>query len=154
MGVTESESTTAKRNFYLMLSPPDGQDVAANNGFYPSSEDVYEEEQKDILRSWAILTQAGIVDSMSDAADWMADVMVNDNMLPPEDMDDADIVTVGFDMDHPGSDDFATFQTIPFGELRKMHQQIKESTYNTVLGCLISGVSKLLDEELIELTTV
>ena len=80
--------------------------------------------------------------------------MVNDNMLPPDEMEDSEIVTVGFDMDHPDSDDFTSFQTIPFGELRKMHQQIKESTYNTVLGCLISGVSKLLDEELIELTTV
>ena len=95
---------------------------------------------------------------MSDAADWMADVMVNDNMLPPgdegEDMDDMEIINVGFDMDNPESDNFMSLHSIPYGELRKMHQQIKDSTYNTVLGCLVSAVSKLLDEELIELTTV
>ena len=114
---------------------------------------MYEEEQKDVLRSWAILTEAGVVESMSDAADWMADVMVNDNMLPDdEDMEDTDQVTVGFDLDNPDSDNFLSFHSIDFGELRKMHQQIKDSTYNTVLGCLVSAVSKLLDEELIELT--
>jgi len=153
--VTEQDTTVSQRNFYLMLSPPDGQNIANNLGFSPSSEDVYEEEQKDVLRSWAILTQAGIVDSMSDAADWMADVMVNDNMLPPDDvMDDTEIVNVGFDLDNLDSDDFLSFHSIPYGELRKMHQQIKDSTYNTVLGCLVGAVSKLLDEELIELTTV
>lgn len=154
----ESVSLTSKRNFYLMLSPPDGQDIAVNLGYSPSSDDVYEEEQKDVLRSWSVLTEAGIVESMSDAADWMADVMVNDNMLPPgdggEDMDDMEIVNVGFDMDNPESENFMSFHSIPYGELRKMHQQIKDSTYNTVLGCLVSAVSKLLDEELIELTTV
>lgn len=149
-----TESTTSRRNFYLMLSPPDGQSIAINTGFSPSSDDVYEEEQKDVLRSWAILTEAGVVESMSDAADWMADVMVNDNMLPPDVLDDEEVVNVGFDMDHPESDDFVNFHQIPFGELRKMHQQIKDSTYNTVLGCLVSAVSKLLDEDLIELTTV
>ena len=77
-------TTTSKRNFYLMLSPPDGQEIAMSSGFYPSSEDVYEEEQKDILRSWSILTATGVVESLSDAADWMADIMVNDNMLPTE----------------------------------------------------------------------
>lgn len=157
--MTESTVTpTSKRNFYLMLSPPDAQSIAVNMGYSPSSDDVYEEEQKDVLRSWSILTEAGIVESMSDAADWMTDVMVNDNMLPPgedgEDMDDTEIVNVGFDMDHPGSDNFMSFHSIPYGELRKMHQQIKDSTYNTVLGCLIGAVSKLLDEDLIELTTV
>jgi hypothetical protein len=156
--VTEQDTTVSQRNFYLMLSPPDGQNIANNLGFSPSSEDVYEEEQKDVLRSWAILTQAGIVDSMSDAADWMADVMVNDNMLPPgdegEDMDDMEMINVGFDMDNPESENFMSFHSIPYGELRKMHQQIKDSTYNTVLGCMVSAVSKLLDEELIELTTV
>ena len=35
--------STSKRNFYLMLSPPDGQTVAVNAGFSPSSDDVYEE---------------------------------------------------------------------------------------------------------------
>ena len=76
---------------------------------------------------------------------------VNEDM---EDMDDMEIVNVGFDMDNPESENFMSFHSIPYGELRKMHQQIKDSTYNTVLGCLVSAVSKLLDEELIELTTV
>ena len=52
----ESVSLTSKRNFYLMLSPPDGQDIAVNLGYSPSSDDVYEEEQKDVLRSWSVLT--------------------------------------------------------------------------------------------------
>ena len=146
--------STSMRNFYLMLSPPDGQTVAVNAGFSPSSDDVYEEEQKDVLRSWAILTSAGIVESMSDAADWMADIMVNDNMLPDESMSDDEMVGVGFDMDHPDSEEFLTVQSIPFGELRKMHRQIKDSTYNTILGCLVSSVSKLLDEELVLLTNL
>ena len=144
---------TAKRNFYNMLSPPDGQDIAFNAGITPSSAEVYAEEQRDILRSWSYLTTAGIVESLSDAADWMADIMVDDNMLP-EGVDDDEMIGVGFDMDHPESDDFMTLNSIPLGELRKMHRHIKDSTYNTVLGCLVASISKLLDEDLITLSNL
>jgi len=151
---------TSKRNFYLMLSPPDGQNIATCRGFYPSSADVYEEEERDVLRSWAILTDYGIVDSLSDAADWMADVMVADEMLPRE-AEDTDIVTIGIDMDHSESEDefysedgpadfTMDFNHLTYAELKRMHQQIKESTYNTLLGCMVASVSKLLDEDLIE----
>ncbi len=75
-------ASMSKRNFYNMLSPPDGQEIAANAGITPSSDEVYEEEQRDILRSWSYLTTAGIVESLSDAADWMSDIMVADDMLP------------------------------------------------------------------------
>ena len=144
---------TAKRNFYNMLSPPDGQDIAFNAGITPSSAEVYAEEQRDILRSWSYLTTAGIVESLSDAADWMSDIMVDDNMLP-EGVDDDEMIGVGFDMDHPESDDFMTLNSIPLGELRKMHRHIKDSTYNTVLGCLVASISKLLDEDLIPLSNL
>ena len=152
---------TSKRNFYLMLSPPDGQNIATCRGFYPSSADVYEEEERDVLRSWAILTDCGIVESLSDAADWMADVMVADEMLPPE-AEDTDIVTIGIDMDpHDPEDDFYSedgpmdftpdhFNHLTYADLKRIHQQIKESTYNTLLGCMVASVSKLLDEDLIE----
>ena len=144
---------TAKRNFYNMLSPPDGQDIAFNAGITPSSAEVYAEEQRVILRSWSYLTTAGIVESLSDAADWMSDIMVDDNMLP-EGVDDDEMIGVGFDMDHPESDDFMTLNSIPLGELRKMHRHIKDSTYNTVLGCLVASISKLLDEDLITLSNL
>ena len=144
---------TAKRNFYNMLSPPDGQDIAFNAGITPSSAEVYAEEQRDILRSWSYLTTAGIVESLSDAADWMSDIMVDDNMLP-EGVDDDEMIGVGFDMDHPESDDFMTLNSIPLGELRKMHRHIKDSTYNTVLGCLVASISKLFDEDLITLSNL
>ena len=62
-------TSAAKRNFYNMLSPPDRQTIAFNAGITPSSEEVYEEEERDILRSWSYLTTAGIVESLSDAAD-------------------------------------------------------------------------------------
>ena len=42
------------------------------------------------------------------------------------------------------------FKHLTYAELKRMHQQIKESTYNTLLGCMVSSVSKLLDEDLIE----
>jgi hypothetical protein len=142
----DTEVSTSMRNFYLMLSPPDGQTVAVNAGLVPSSEEVYEEEQRDVLRSWALLTESGVVDSMSDAADWMSDIMVSGE-FDPDEMEDDDIVTVGFDLDHPESDEF--MRAIPYGELRKMHQQVKDSAYNTILGCLVASISKLLDEELI-----
>ena len=144
---------TAKRNFYNMLSPPDGQSIAYNAGITPSSDEVYEEEQRDILRSWSYLTTAGIVESLSDAADWMSDIMVADDMLP-EGVDDDEMIGVGFDMDHPESDDFMQVHSIPLGELRKMHRHIKDSTYNTVLGCLVASISKLLDEDLITLSNL
>ena len=144
---------TAKRNFYNMLSPPDGQDIAFNAGITPSSAEVYAEEQRDILRSWSYLTTAGIVESLSDAADWMSDIMVDDNMLP-EGVDDDEMIGVGFDREHPESDDFMTLNSIPLGELRKMHRHIKDSTYNTVLGCLVASISKLLDEDLITLSNL
>ena len=146
-------ASMSKRNFYNMLSPPDGQEIAANAGITPSSDEVYEEEQRDILRSWSYLTTAGIVESLSDAADWMSDIMVADDMLP-EGVDDDEMVGVGFDMDHPDSDDFMSINSIPLGELRKMHRHIKDSTYNTVLGCLVASISKLLDEDLITLSTL
>jgi hypothetical protein len=143
----------SKRNFYNMLSPPDGQQIAANAGITPSSDEVYEEEQRDILRSWSYLTTAGIVESLSDAADWMSDIMVADDMLP-EGVDDDEMIGVGFDMDHPDSDGFMAINSIPLGELRKMHRHIKDSTYNTVLGCLVASISKLLDEDLITLSNL
>jgi hypothetical protein len=150
----DSVLATSKRNFYLMLSPPDGQDIATCRGFFPSSEEVYEEEEKDVLRSWAILTEYGIVDSLSDAADWMADVMVADEMLPPE-AEDTDSVTIGVDLDLPEEDFYSEdgpmdFNNLTYADLKRIHQQIKESTYNTLLGCMVSSVSKLLDEDLIE----
>ena len=123
---------TAKRNFYNMLSPPDGQSIASNAGITPSSDEVYEEEQRDILRSWSYLTTAGIVESLSDAADWMSDIMVADDMLP-EGVDDDEMIGVGFDMDHPESDDFMQVNSIPLGELRKMHRHIKDSTYLSLI---------------------
>mgnify|MGYP001577416141 CR=1 FL=1 len=143
----------AKRNFYNMLSPPDGQSIASNAGILPSSDDVFQEEERDILRSWSYLTTAGIVESLSDAADWMSDIMVDDDMLP-EGVDDDEMIGVGFDMDHPDSDDFMSLNSIPLGELRKLHRHIKDSTYNTVLGCLVAYVSKLLDEDLIVLSNL
>jgi len=143
----------AKRNFYNMLSPPDGQSIASNAGILPSSDDVFQEEERDILRSWSYLTTAGIVESLSDAADWMSDIMVDDDMLP-EGVDDDEMIGVGFDMDHPDSDDFMSLNSIPLGELRKLHRHIKDSTYNTVLGCLVASVSKLLDEDLIVLSNL
>ncbi len=146
-------ASMSKRNFYNMLSPPDGQEIAANAGITPSSDEVYEEEQRDILRSWSYLTTAGIVESLSDAADWMSDIMVADDMLP-EGVDDDEMVGVGFDMDHPDSDDFMQMNSISLGELRKMHRHIKDSTYNTVLGCLVASISKLLDEDLITLSNL
>ncbi len=146
-------ASMSKRNFYNMLSPPDGQEIAANAGITPSSDEVYEEEQRDILRSWSYLTTAGIVESLSDAADWMSDIMVADDMLP-EGVDDDEMIGVGFDMDHPDSDGFMAINSIPLGELRKMHRHIKDSTYNTVLGCLVASISKLLDEDLITLSNL
>tara|TARA_Y100000310_G_scaffold196915_1_gene197013 strand:- start:1772 stop:2227 length:456 start_codon:yes stop_codon:yes gene_type:complete len=151
--VSGTVASMSKRNFYNMLSPPDGQEIAANAGITPSSDEVYEEEQRDILRSWSYLTTAGIVESLSDAADWMSDIMVADDMLP-EGVDDDEMIGVGFDMDHPDSDGFMAINSIPLGELRKMHRHIKDSTYNTVLGCLVASISKLLDEDLITLSNL
>tara|TARA_Y100000296_G_scaffold72473_1_gene88887 strand:- start:1774 stop:2229 length:456 start_codon:yes stop_codon:yes gene_type:complete len=151
--VSGTVASMSKRNFYNMLSPPDGQQIAANAGITPSSDEVYEEEQRDILRSWSYLTTAGIVESLSDAADWMSDIMVADDMLP-EGVDDDEMIGVGFDMDHPDSDGFMAINSIPLGELRKMHRHIKDSTYNTVLGCLVASISKLLDEDLITLSNL
>ena len=151
--MSDTVASMSKRNFYNMLSPPDGQEIAANAGITPSSDEVYEEEQRDILRSWSYLTTAGIVESLSDAADWMSDIMVADDMLP-EGVDDDEMIGVGFDMDHPDSDGFMAINSIPLGELRKMHRHIKDSTYNTVLGCLVASISKLLDEDLITLSNL
>jgi len=148
-----SATQTSKRNFYLMLSPPDGQEIAVATGFHASSDEVYEEEQKDVLRSWAILTQTGIVDSLSEAADWMSDLMVSDSSLPdPKDLDENQMVQMSFDFSDEDSDNYFQVEPVSYEALVRMHQQIKDSTYNTVLGCIVSSVSKLLDEELINLT--
>ena len=63
-----------RRNFYLMLSVPQGQGIANLAGFHPPSEDVIEKEAEEIIKRWLILGQVGALDSCIEASEWFFEI--------------------------------------------------------------------------------
>lgn len=75
-----------KRNFFLMLSIPDGQEYAATMGFSPPSEDVREVEAMDVTSRWGVLYATEIYDEISEGAEWFADFLESsDKLVSPKD---------------------------------------------------------------------
>jgi len=146
------ENLSAKRNFYLMLSPPDGQDIATEAGLTPATDEVREYEEKDVLRRWSLLTSMGVIESIEESSEWMSEIMVREEMLPDEeDLSDGSDFLIRINNDDPDSDDYATFEPVEHEEIIKMFKDIKESAYGTFMGCIVSAVSKLIDEDLLQI---
>lgn len=154
--VDNKDNLSAKRNFYLMLSPADGQDIAVNAGLVAADVDVMHREEIDTLRRWTDINNSGVLDSLYLAASWMSDIMVCDSYLPEEDFDDDVLgdytVIEGHNFD--GSPRFKPADREDIEALQDSIADIKESAFNTVLGCVVSSLSKLIDEGLVTLNTV
>ena len=75
-----------QRNFYLMLSVPDGQDYASTMGFSPPSEDVREVEYADVLSRWGVFIATDIYNEILEGANWFADLLEkSDKLVSPKD---------------------------------------------------------------------
>lgn len=64
-----------RRNFYLMLSVPQGQELAKIAGYHPASSEVAARETEEIAREWIHLYQHGIVHSSIESAEWFYEVI-------------------------------------------------------------------------------
>jgi hypothetical protein len=67
---------TSRRNFYLMLSVPQGQELANAAGFTPASDEVALKETEEITKKWVLLSQHGVLDSSIEGAEWFYDVLI------------------------------------------------------------------------------
>jgi len=75
-----------RRNFYLMLSVPDGQGYAETMGFSPPSEDVREVEYADILSRWGVFLATEVYNEILEGANWFADFLEkSDKLVSPKD---------------------------------------------------------------------
>lgn len=75
-----------KRNFYLMMSVPDGQGYAQTMGFSPPSEDVREVEYADILSRWGVFLATDVYNEVVEGAQWFSDFLEKtDKLVSPKD---------------------------------------------------------------------
>jgi len=75
-----------RRNFYLMMSVPDGQEYAETMGFSPPSEDVREVEHSDVLSRWGVLLATETYNEILEGATWFADFLEkSDKLVSPKD---------------------------------------------------------------------
>lgn len=81
-------NNTEKRNFYLMLSPQEGQDYAKTMNFPPPSPDVRDIEDADIMSRWGVFVLTGVYNEIVEGADWFADFLEKSDKLvsPKEDI--------------------------------------------------------------------
>jgi len=74
-----------RRNFYLMMSVPDGQSYAEIMGFSPPSEDVREVEHADVLSRWGVLLATEAYNEILEGATWFADYLEKtDKLVSPK----------------------------------------------------------------------
>lgn len=79
-------NNTERRNFYLMLSPQEGQDYAKTMDFPPPSSDVRDIEEADIMSRWGIFVLTGIYNEITEGAEWFADFLEKaDKLVSPKD---------------------------------------------------------------------
>lgn len=83
-----------KRNFFLMLSIPEGQDYATTMGFPPPSEDVREVELVDIMSRWGVFVATEVFAEIVEGAEWFSDFLEKaDKLVSPKD-EIASVLTV------------------------------------------------------------
>lgn len=79
-------NNTDRRNFYLMLSPQEGQDYAKTMDFPPPSDDVRDIEEADIMSRWAVFVMSGVYNEVVEGAEWFADFLErSDKLVSPKD---------------------------------------------------------------------
>ena len=73
-----------KRNFYLRLSTVEGQTFAADMGFSYPSDDVEEEEHKDVLTRWAVFMHYGLLKEIEQSSKWFTQFLKKTEKVAPE----------------------------------------------------------------------
>ena len=73
-----------KRNFYLRLSTVEGQTFAADMGFSYPSDDVEEEEHKDVLTRWAVFMHYGLLKEIEQSSKWMTQFLKKTERISAE----------------------------------------------------------------------
>lgn len=73
-----------KRNFILMLSPQEGQDLARLMGFSSPSPDVVENEEADVLSKWGVFIAFDIYPEIVEAATWYTELLDKSGKLLSE----------------------------------------------------------------------
>jgi len=73
-----------KRNFILMLSPQEGQDLAKVMGFSSPSPDVVENEEADVLAKWGVFIAFDIYPEIIEAATWYTELLDKTGKLVSE----------------------------------------------------------------------
>lgn len=74
-----------KRFFYLMLSVSEGQKFAKIMDYSLPSVDVQEAETMDVLSRWSLFVNQGILQSMSESAVWVLELLEKtDKLLTPK----------------------------------------------------------------------
>jgi hypothetical protein len=77
-------SSLDKRNFYLRLSTVEGQTFAKEMGFSYPSEDVEEEEHKDVLTRWACFMHYGLLKEIEQSSKWMTQFLKKTERISAE----------------------------------------------------------------------
>ncbi|NCZ88547.1 MAG: hypothetical protein EBY92_05035 [Actinobacteria bacterium] len=73
-----------KRNFILMLSPQEGQELAKVMGFSSPSPDVVENEEADVLSKWGVFIAFDIYPEIVEAATWYTELLDKTGKLVSE----------------------------------------------------------------------
>ncbi len=90
------KSAVNKRNFFLSLSVPSGQQLAHSVGFSVPSEEVQKNEIVDTLTNWLILSGVGITSEMLTCIDWMLEATKNESEVNEEEERNARAVMSSF----------------------------------------------------------
>jgi hypothetical protein len=74
-----------QRNFYMMLSPIEGHEIAEDEaGFVAPAEDSLEHEIRDVLRHWLTLQQSNAGNIIANCAWWMTQYMDPERKMDAE----------------------------------------------------------------------
>jgi len=74
-----------QRNFYMMLSPIEGHEIAEEEaGFVAPAEDSLEHEIRDVLRHWLTLQQSNAGNIIANCAWWMTQYMDPERKMDAE----------------------------------------------------------------------
>lgn len=89
-------SPVEQRNFYLALSILEGQKLAHSAGFAVPSPEVQEHEIMDIMQKWMVLSATGILDMVRDCANWMVNVLRENDYFDEESLQATENIITSF----------------------------------------------------------
>lgn len=66
-----------KRNFLLMVSPSEGQELSARAGFSKPSKEVQDAETLDVVTGWITLAASGSLKYVHQASEWVSEYIAS-----------------------------------------------------------------------------